>query len=117
MATGMVLVIVARHIDLSVGSVLGFVGMAMAVLEVEVLPLGTSWNWLLSLVLGLALGAAIGAFQGWWVAYRAVPAFIVTLGGLPDLPGSGVVDHGGTHGRSDGPELPASGRRPGWFDR
>jgi D-xylose transport system permease protein len=82
MATGMVLVIVARHIDLSVGSVLGFVGMAMAVLQVEVLPLGTSWNWLLSLVLGLVLGAAIGAFQGWWVAYRAVPAFIVTLGGL-----------------------------------
>ena len=82
MATGMVLVIVARHIDLSVGSVLGFVGMAMAVLQVEVPPLGTSWNWLLSLVLGLVLGAAIGAFQGWWVAYRAVPAFIVTLGGL-----------------------------------
>jgi D-xylose transport system permease protein len=82
MATGMVLVIVARHIDLSVGSVLGFVGMAMAVLQVEILPLGTSWNWLLSLVLGLILGAAIGAFQGWWVAYRAVPAFIVTLGGL-----------------------------------
>lgn len=82
MATGMVLVIVARHIDLSVGSVLGFVGMAMAVLQVEILPLGTSWNWLLSLVLGLVLGAAIGAFQGWWVAYRAVPAFIVTLGGL-----------------------------------
>lgn len=82
MATGMVLVIVARHIDLSVGSVLGFVGMAMAVLQVEMLPLGTSWNWLLSLVLGLVLGAAIGAFQGWWVAYRAVPAFIVTLGGL-----------------------------------
>jgi D-xylose transport system permease protein len=82
MATGMVLVIVARHIDLSVGSVLGFVGMAVAVLQVEVLPLGTSWNWLLSLVLGLVLGAAIGAFQGWWVAYRAVPAFIVTLGGL-----------------------------------
>jgi D-xylose transport system permease protein len=82
MATGMVLVIVARHIDLSVGSVLGFVGMVMAVLQVEVLPIGTSWNWLVSLILGLAMGAAIGAFQGWWVAYRAVPAFIVTLGGL-----------------------------------
>jgi D-xylose transport system permease protein len=82
MATGMVLVIVARHIDLSVGSVLGFVGMVMAVLQVEILPIGTSWNWLLSLIVGLAMGAAIGAFQGWWVAYRAVPAFIVTLGGL-----------------------------------
>jgi D-xylose transport system permease protein len=82
MATGMVLVIVARHIDLSVGSVLGFVGMVMAVLQVEILPIGTSWNWLISLIAGLAMGAAIGAFQGWWVAYRAVPAFIVTLGGL-----------------------------------
>ena len=82
MATGMVLVIVARHIDLSVGSVLGFVGMVMAVLQVEILPIGTSWNWLFLLILGLAMGAAIGAFQGWWVAYRAVPAFIVTLGGL-----------------------------------
>ncbi|UEM23046.1 sugar ABC transporter permease [Skermanella mucosa] len=82
MATGMVLVIVARHIDLSVGSVLGFVGMVMAVLQVEVLPIGTSWTWVVSLVAGLAMGALIGAFQGWWVAYRAVPAFIVTLGGL-----------------------------------
>ncbi|WP_158045756.1 sugar ABC transporter permease [Skermanella pratensis] len=82
MATGMVLVIVARHIDLSVGSALGLVGMVMAVLQVEVLPIGTSWTWVVSLVAGLAMGALIGAFQGWWVAYRAVPAFIVTLGGL-----------------------------------
>src|SRR4051794_2107982 len=82
MATGMVLVIVARHIDLSVGSVLGFVGMFMAVLQVESFPIGSGWGWALALLLGVAMGAAIGAFQGWWVAYRAVPAFIVTLGGL-----------------------------------
>ncbi|WP_037456328.1 sugar ABC transporter permease [Skermanella stibiiresistens] len=82
MATGMVLVIVARHIDLSVGSLLGFVGMIMAVLQVEILPIGTSWTWLVSLAAGLIAGCLIGAFQGWWVAYRAVPAFIVTLGGL-----------------------------------
>jgi len=82
MATGMVLVIVARHIDLSVGSVLGFVGMVMAVLKVETFPIGSGWGWALALLLGIALGAAIGAFQGWWIAYRAVPAFIVTLGGL-----------------------------------
>jgi len=82
MATGMVLVIVARHIDLSVGSVLGFVGMVMAVLQVEIFPIGSGWGWALALLLGIAMGAAIGAFQGWWVAYRAVPAFIVTLGGL-----------------------------------
>jgi len=81
-ATGMVLVIVARHIDLSVGSVLGFVGMIMAVMQVRVLPLGTDWSWLVTLIIGIAAGAAIGAFQGWWIAYRGVPAFIVTLGGL-----------------------------------
>jgi D-xylose transport system permease protein len=82
MTTGMVLVIVTRHIDLSVGSVLGFVGMIMAVLQVHVFPVGAGWNWIVSLGVGLALGAVIGAFQGWWVAYRGVPSFIVTLGGL-----------------------------------
>ncbi|HEV2677268.1 MAG TPA: sugar ABC transporter permease [Aliidongia sp.] len=82
MTTGMVLVIVTRHIDLSVGSVLGFVGMIMAVLQAQVFPVGAGWNWVASLGLGLALGAAIGAAQGWWIAHRGVPSFIVTLGGL-----------------------------------
>jgi D-xylose transport system permease protein len=82
MSTGMVLVIVSRNIDLSVGSVLGFVGMVMAVLQVAVFAIGAGWNWAASLALGLALGALIGAGQGWWVAYRGVPSFIVTLGGL-----------------------------------
>ena len=82
LATGMVLVIVARHIDLSVGSVLGFTGMAVATLQVEVLPVGASSTWPLSLVAGLALGVLIGGWQGYWVAYRGVPAFVVTLAGL-----------------------------------
>lgn len=82
MATGMVLVIVARHIDLSVGSVLGFVGMSIAFLQVEVFPLGAAWNWPLTILLGLALGALVGLWQGLWVAYGGVPAFVVTLGGL-----------------------------------
>jgi D-xylose transport system permease protein len=82
MTTGMVLVIVTRHIDLSVGSVLGFVGMVMAVLQAHVFPVGAGWNWAASLGFGLALGAVIGAAQGWWVAHRGVPSFIVTLGGL-----------------------------------
>jgi D-xylose transport system permease protein len=82
MTTGMVLVIVTRHIDLSVGSVLGFVGMIMAVLQVQIFPIGAGWNWVASLGLGLVLGSVIGAFQGWWVAHRGVPSFIVTLGGL-----------------------------------
>ena len=82
MTTGMVLVIVTRHIDLSVGSVLGFVVMVMAVLQAQILPVGAGWNWVASLGLGLGLGVVIGAAQGWWVAHRGVPSFIVTLGGL-----------------------------------
>lgn len=82
MTTGMVLVIVTRHIDLSVGSVLGFVGMIMAVLQAQIFPIGASWTWIAALGAGLALGAVIGAAQGWWIAYRGVPSFIVTLGGL-----------------------------------
>ncbi len=82
MATGMVLVIVARHIDLSVGSVLGFTGMMIAFLQVEVFALGAAWNWPLTIVFGVTLGAVIGLWQGYWIAYRAVPAFVVTLAGL-----------------------------------
>ena len=86
MATGMVLIIVTRNIDLSVGSMLGAVGMAMALLQAEILPkvfgIGHPLVWILSLAAGIALGAAIGGFQGVIVAYVGVPSFIVTLGGL-----------------------------------
>ena len=82
MATGMVFVIVARNIDLSVGSVLGFVGMFVAFLQVDVFPIDAAWNWPLTIVLGIAVGALVGTWQGYWIAYRAVPAFVVTLGGL-----------------------------------
>jgi len=86
MATGMVLVIVSRNIDLSVGSMVGTVGMVMAMLQVEWLPplmgSGNSWIWLITLALGVVLGALIGAFQGSIIAYVGVPSFIVTLGGL-----------------------------------
>ena len=86
MASGMVLVIVSRNIDLSVGSMVGTVGMVMAMLQAEWLPplmgRGSSWIWVVTLALGLILGAAIGAFQGSIVAYVGVPSFIVTLGGL-----------------------------------
>lgn len=77
MATGMVLVIVARQIDLSVGSVLGFTGMLVAALQVE-----AGWPWPLCVAAGLLVGVAIGSWQGYWVAYRGVPAFVVTLAGL-----------------------------------
>lgn len=86
MATGMVLVIVSRNIDLSVGSMLGFVGMAMALFQAEILPrwigFDNPWTWVIVLIAGLLLGALVGLFQGAIVAYVGVPSFIVTLGGL-----------------------------------
>lgn len=86
MACGMVLVIITRHIDLSVGSLLGFTAMIMGITQVWILPdylgLGHPVLWIFTCIVGMALGTAIGAFHGWLVAYRGIPAFIVTLGGL-----------------------------------
>ncbi len=82
MASGMVLVITARHIDLSVGSVLAVTGMVIALLQAEGVAGSGLWTWPAAVAVGLVAGAVIGASQGWWVAYRAVPAFVVTLGGL-----------------------------------
>src|SRR5689334_2063354 len=88
MATGMVLIIVSRNIDLSVGSMLGFLGYTMAMIQAVWLPndLGFGheqpWIWIVTLILGIAIGALIGGLQGFVVAYGGVPAFIVTLGGL-----------------------------------
>ncbi len=82
MSTGMVLIIVARHIDLSVGSLLGFTGMGIAFMQHDLFTLEYGWSWPLSIAAGLAFGALVGAWQGYWVAYRGVPAFIVTLGGF-----------------------------------
>ncbi|WP_106751575.1 sugar ABC transporter permease [Pannonibacter carbonis] len=88
MATGMVFIIVTRHIDLSVGSLLATVAAVMAVMQTQVLPttlglgLGNPSIWIIALVVGLVVGAVIGAFQGWMVGYLGIPAFIVTLGGL-----------------------------------
>ena len=88
MATGMVLIIVSRNIDLSVGSLLGFLGYTMAMVQTQWIPntfhLGFNqpYTWLLALAVGGILGALIGGFQGLIVAYGKVPAFIVTLGGF-----------------------------------
>jgi len=86
MATGMVLIIVERHIDLSVGALMAVVGIFMGLLQSDWLP---SWigfdhplTWVITLAAGLALGALIGGFQGVIIAYVGVPAFIVTLGGF-----------------------------------
>ncbi|NYZ16052.1 sugar ABC transporter permease [Azospirillum sp. RWY-5-1] len=82
MATGMVLVIVARYIDLSVGALLGLTGMVMAVIQARWLPGMGDISWIAALVGGALLAGAVGGLQGWWIAYRGVPAFIVTLAGL-----------------------------------
>ena len=86
MATGMVLIIVMRHIDLSVGSILGFVAVVMAWLQVyglpQYFPVGSNWIWIIATLAGLALGASIGALHGTLVAYTGIPSFIVTLSGL-----------------------------------
>ena len=86
LATGMVLVIVTRNIDLSVGSLLGFVAMIMGVVQAKWLPayLGfdSQWTWVIALVCGLAAGALIGLLQGIIIAFLSVPSFIVTLGGF-----------------------------------
>jgi len=84
MATGMVLIIVMRHIDLSVGSIIGFVSTIIGVAQVHIMPaylgLDNPAVWVLSVIIALAIGAAIGAFHGSLVAYFGIPAFIVTLG-------------------------------------
>ncbi|MEO9518447.1 MAG: sugar ABC transporter permease [Paracoccaceae bacterium] len=86
MATGMVFVIVTRNIDLSVGSMLGFIGMTVAALQVQWLPemvgLGHWSIWIIAVAAAIFMGSILGAFQGWVVGYLTVPSFIVTLGGL-----------------------------------
>ena len=77
MALGMLLVIVAGHIDLSVGSVVGFIGALAAVLMVEY-----GWHFVPATIACLLGGAAIGAAQGWFVAFFRIPSFIVTLAGM-----------------------------------
>lgn len=88
MATGMVLIIVSRNIDLSVGSLLAFLGYVMAMVQTEWIPdtfgfgFDRPFTWVVALLIGIMLGAAAGGLQGFIVAYGGVPAFIVTLGGM-----------------------------------
>ncbi|CAL9510333.1 Xylose transport system permease protein XylH [Actinosynnema sp. ALI-1.44] len=77
LAVGMILVIIAGHIDLSAGSVVAVTGALCAVLTVQA---GLPWG--LAVLITLGAGALIGAWQGYWVAYFGIPAFIVTLAGM-----------------------------------
>lgn len=82
LSVGMVLVIATKNIDLSVGSILGFVGITVALLQIEIFPADAAWNWPLTVLLGLIIGTAIGLWQGFLVAYVGIPSFVVTLAGL-----------------------------------
>lgn len=77
LAIGMLMVIIGTHIDLSVGSVVAFIG-GMGAFMMK------NWglNWFLAIALMLALGLIVGVWQGFWVAYVGVPAFVTTLGGM-----------------------------------
>jgi D-xylose transport system permease protein len=81
-ASGMALIIVARQIDLAVGSLLGAVGVLMAWLQYT-----QGWPVVASLFAGLALALLVGLFQGWLSAVIGIPSFVVTLGGLVSLRG------------------------------
>jgi len=86
MALGMLLVIVAGHIDLSVGSVVGFIGALAAVLMVHL-----NLHFVPATLICLAMGAAVGAAQGWFVAFMRIPSFIVTLAGMLVFKGLALV--------------------------
>jgi putative multiple sugar transport system permease protein len=77
LAIGMVMVIISGHIDLSVGSIAGFIGAMSAVLMIR-----NDMPWPVAVALCLLLGALIGAWQGFWIAYIGIPSFIVTLAGM-----------------------------------
>ena len=86
LATVMVLVIVTRHIDLSVGSVRGFVGVLVAYLMYT-----ANWSWQAASLAGLAAAIAVAVYQGALVAFLGVPAFVVTLGGLMSFRGAAYL--------------------------
>ncbi|GAB4090602.1 sugar ABC transporter permease [Hydrogenophaga soli] len=85
-ATVVVLVIVARHIDLSVGSVMGFVGVLVATLMYT-----AGWHWLEASLAGVAVAIAVSLYQGALTAMLGVPSFVVTLGGLMSFRGAAFL--------------------------
>jgi len=96
-AAAIALIIVARQIDLSVGSVMGCVGVLIAYLQYT-----AGWHWIAASLAGLVLALAIGMYQGWLTSYLGVPSFVVTLGGLMSFRGAAfLVADGKTQPVSD----------------
>lgn len=91
LAVGMLLVILLGDVDLSVGSVVAFVGAASAVMMIQ-------WQWppVVAIAASLLIGGLIGAWNGFWISYIGIPAFIVTLAGLLSFRGLTQVILGGT---------------------
>jgi len=122
-ACGMVFVIVARQIDLSVGSLLACTGVVTAFTQVQWMEDHPSVGWLASIAVGLAVGAAVGAFQGWWIAYRGIPALIVTLSGYLMYRGAAFLVVQGqtiapldeTYQRLGGGPIGSLGSGPSWL--
>jgi putative multiple sugar transport system permease protein len=111
LAIGMVMIIVAGHIDLSVGSVVAFVGGICALMVMQ-------WDiaWPLAILLSVILGGVVGAWQGFWVAYVGIPAFIVTLGGMLLFRGLAIYYVGTTVGGLPGDfNALAIGALPSWL--
>ncbi len=77
LAVGMVMVIIATHIDLSVGSLVGFIGGCVALLMQN-----AHFNWFVAILAGLLIGLLVGVWQGFWVAFVGIPGFITTLAGM-----------------------------------
>ncbi|GLY14552.1 sugar ABC transporter permease [Kineosporia rhizophila] len=112
LAIGMILIIIAGHIDLSVGSVLAATGAFSAVLMVN-----HDVHWAIAIPLTLLMGAAIGAWQGYWVAYFGIPAFIVTLAGMLVFRAVTLIILGnqGIGPFPDAVRTMANGFTPGWL--
>ncbi|MCU1542845.1 MAG: sugar transporter permease [Microbacteriaceae bacterium] len=91
LAIGMVMVIVAGHIDLSVGSVAAFIGAVSGVL------IRDGFEWWVAILISLVVGALVGAWQGFWIAFVGIPAFIVTLAGMLIFRGLALVVLGNTN--------------------
>ena len=119
MTSGMVLIIVSRNIDLSIGSILGFTAMVMGLAQTEwipnflrprlrpVVPVGRGRR-----CSAIVVGAVIGGLQGYLVAYIGIPSFIVTLGGLLIWRGAAFQLAQGPDDRAARLDVPAARRRP-----